>query len=71
MPDAVAGLEHIDTGVFASDEPMVANATAILTRRVKQGVVAWYVRDLMETSRRGMEESVKRSSRSPRSGSRS
>jgi site-specific DNA recombinase len=52
-------LEHLDIGLFASDEPMVANATAILTRRVKQGVAEWYVRDLMEKSRRGMEESVK------------
>jgi site-specific DNA recombinase len=52
-------LEHLDIGLFASDEPMIANATAILTRRVKQGVAEWYVRDLMEKSRRGMEESVK------------
>ena len=35
------------------------NATAILTRRVKQGVAEWYVRDLIEKSRRGMEESVR------------
>lgn len=39
---------------------MTANATAILTRRVKQGVAEWYVRDLVEKSRRGMEESVPR-----------
>ncbi|MBB4661776.1 recombinase family protein [Conexibacter arvalis] len=52
-------LEHLDIGLFASDEPMVANATAILTRRVKQGVAEWYVCDLMEKSRRGMEKSVK------------
>jgi site-specific DNA recombinase len=38
---------------------MTANATAILTRRVKQGVAEWYVRDLVEKSRRGMEESVR------------
>ena len=35
------------------------DATAILTRRVKQGVAEWYVRDLIEKSRRGMEESVR------------
>jgi site-specific DNA recombinase len=52
-------LEHHDIGLFAADEPMVANATAILTRRVKQGVAEWYVRDLIEKSRRGMEESVR------------
>jgi site-specific DNA recombinase len=52
-------LEQQDVGLFAADEPMVANATAILTRRVKQGVAEWYVRDLIEKSRRGMEESVR------------
>ena len=52
-------LEHQDVGLFAADEPMVTNATAILTRRVKQGVAEWYVRDLIEKSRRGMEESVR------------
>jgi site-specific DNA recombinase len=52
-------LEHHDVGLFAADEPMVANATAILTHRVKQGVAEWYVRDLIEKSRRGMEESVR------------
>jgi hypothetical protein len=35
------------------------NATAILTRRVKQGVAEWYVRSLLEKSRAGMEESVR------------
>jgi site-specific DNA recombinase len=30
---------------------MTASATAILTRRVKQGVAEWYVRDLIEKSR--------------------
>lgn len=45
--------------LFAADEPMVTSATAILTRRVKQGVAEWYVRDLIEKSRRGMEESVR------------
>src|SRR2546428_7058433 len=52
-------LEQLDIALFASDEPMTANATAILTRRVKQGVAEWYVRDLIEKSRRGMEESVR------------
>jgi site-specific DNA recombinase len=52
-------LEGLGIGLFASDEPMTADATAILTRRVKQGVAEWYVRDLIEKSRRGMEESVR------------
>lgn len=52
-------LEHHDISLFAADAPMVANATAILTRRVGQGVAEWYVRDLIEKSRRGMEESVR------------
>ncbi|MBA2239816.1 MAG: recombinase family protein, partial [Solirubrobacterales bacterium] len=52
-------LEQRDIGLFAADEPMTANATAILTRRVKQGVAEWYVRDLIEKSRRGMEESAR------------
>jgi site-specific DNA recombinase len=30
-------LEQLDIGLFATDEPMVANATAVLTRRVAQG----------------------------------
>ena len=52
-------LERRDIALFASDEPMETTATAILTRRVKQGVAEWYVRDLIEKSRRGMEESVR------------
>jgi DNA invertase Pin-like site-specific DNA recombinase len=66
-------LEQRDIGLFAADEPMTANATAILTRRVKQGVAEWYVRDLVEKSRRGMEESVRQPvARSPTAtGSRS
>jgi site-specific DNA recombinase len=52
-------LEERDAALFAADEPMTANATAILTRRVKQGVAEWYVRDLIEKSRRGMEESAR------------
>lgn len=52
-------LEQLGIRLFACDEPMIANATAILTRRVKQGVSEWYVRDLLERSRHGMEESVR------------
>lgn len=52
-------LELLDVPIFAADEPMETGATAILTRRVKQGVAEWYVRDLIEKSRRGMEESVR------------
>ena len=52
-------LEERDVALFAADEPLNSNATAILTRRVKQGVAEWYVRDLIERSRAGMEESVR------------
>ena len=52
-------LERLGVALFAADEPMNNNATSILTRRVKQGIAEWYVRDLMEKSRRGMEESVR------------
>ena len=52
-------LERRDIGLFAADEPMSSDATSILTRRIKQGVAEWYVRDLIEKSRRGMEESVR------------
>ncbi len=52
-------LDLLDIGLFASDEPMTSDATALLTRRVKQGVAEWYVRDLLEKSRRGMVESVR------------
>jgi site-specific DNA recombinase len=52
-------LERAGIALFAADEPMLTNATAILTRRVKQGIAEWYVRDLIEKSRRGMEESVR------------
>jgi DNA invertase Pin-like site-specific DNA recombinase len=34
-------LEQLGIGLFASDEPMITDATAILTRRVKQGVAEW------------------------------
>jgi site-specific DNA recombinase len=52
-------LEQRDIGLFAADEPMCASATALLTRRVKQGVAEWYVRDLLERSHRGMQESAR------------
>jgi site-specific DNA recombinase len=52
-------LEECDVTLFAADEPLNSSATAILTRRVKQGVAEWYVRDLIERSRAGMEESVR------------
>ena len=52
-------LEEHDVALFAADEPLNSSATAILTRRVKQGVAEWYVRDLIERSRAGMEESVR------------
>jgi site-specific DNA recombinase len=52
-------LEECDVALFAADEPLNSSATAILTRRVKQGVAEWYVRDLIERSRAGMEESVR------------
>ncbi len=52
-------LEEADVALFAADEPLNSSATAILTRRVKQGVAEWYVRDLIERSRAGMEESVR------------
>lgn len=52
-------LEERDVALLAADEPLNSSATAILTRRVKQGVADWYVRDLIERSRAGMEESVR------------
>ncbi len=52
-------LEKRDIPLLAADEPLNSSATAILTRRVKQGVAEWYVRDLIERSRAGMEESVR------------
>ena len=52
-------LEILDIPLLAADEPLERNATAILTRRVKQGVAEWYVRSLLEKSRAGMEESVR------------
>jgi site-specific DNA recombinase len=52
-------LEKRGIALLAADEPLNSSATAILTRRVKQGVAEWYVGDLMERSRAGMEESVR------------
>ncbi len=37
-------LEKQDIALLAADEPLNSSATAILTRRVKQGVAEWYVR---------------------------
>jgi len=52
-------LEQLDIPLLAADEPLQQNATAFLTRRVKQGIAEWYVRLLLEKSRAGMEESVR------------
>jgi site-specific DNA recombinase len=52
-------LKRLGVSLYAADEPMTTDATAILTRRVKQGISEWYALDLMEKSRRGMEESVR------------
>jgi len=41
-------LEERDVALIAADEPMTASATAILNRRVKQGVAEWYGRGLIE-----------------------
>jgi site-specific DNA recombinase len=50
-------LRH-DIPIFACDEPVDLNATSLLTRRVKQGIAEFYVADLLQKSRKGMEESV-------------
>jgi site-specific DNA recombinase len=46
-------LEKAGDALFAADEPIAVNgkrASAILTRRVKQGVAEWYVLELLEKS---------------------
>jgi len=51
-------LEQAGVGLFAADEPFTLDpaggrartATQVLTRRVKQGVSEWYVRDMLEKS---------------------
>ena len=55
-------LERLDIPLFAADEPLYTNATSILTRRVKQGIAEWYVRDLLERAGAGWR------SRSARAG---
>ncbi len=52
-------LANLDIPIFATDEPINLNATTLLTRRVKQAIAEWYVADLLEKSRKGMEESVR------------
>jgi site-specific DNA recombinase len=49
-------LEDRDIALFVADEPMTANATAIPHPACH---AEWYVRDLIEKSRRGMEESAR------------
>jgi site-specific DNA recombinase len=46
-------LEQAGVALFAADEPILLSgkrATAILTRRVKQGVAEWYVLEMLEKS---------------------
>ena len=62
-------LEDRDILLFAADEPTTANATAILTRRVKQGVAEWYVRDLIEKRMLDFGSSPTRANTNPRSRS--
>jgi site-specific DNA recombinase len=52
-------LLRYDIPIFATDEPINLNATAVLNRRVKQAIAEWYVLDLLEKSRAGMEESTR------------
>jgi site-specific DNA recombinase len=52
-------LMRLDIPIFACDEPISLNATTLLTRRVKQAISEWYVADLSEKSRKGMEENVR------------
>jgi site-specific DNA recombinase len=51
-------LEKAGVPLLASDEPMALNgrgATQTLTRRVKQGISEWYVLEMLEKSRGGLE----------------
>jgi site-specific DNA recombinase len=46
-------LERVGVRLFASDEPILVSgkrASAVLTRRVKQGVAEWYVLEILEKS---------------------
>ncbi len=50
-------LEQLGVALFAADEPITLNgkrATAILTRRVKQGIAEWYAVQMMEASWDGL-----------------
>ncbi|MEO3810723.1 recombinase family protein [Sphaerisporangium sp. B11E5] len=50
-------LEQLGIPLFAADEPITLNgkrATAILTRRVKQGIAEWYAVQMMEASWDGL-----------------
>ncbi|WP_433431986.1 recombinase family protein [Nonomuraea sp. CA-141351] len=50
-------LEELGVALFAADEPITLNgkrATAILTRRVKQGIAEWYAVQMMEASWDGL-----------------
>jgi site-specific DNA recombinase len=52
-------LEQAGVALFAADEPILLSgkrATAILTRRVKQGVAEWYVLEMLEKSWDGICE---------------
>jgi Resolvase, N terminal domain len=52
-------LDQAGVLLFAADEPIILTgkrATALLTRRLKQGVAEWYVLELVEKSRAALEE---------------
>ncbi len=51
-------LKELDIQIFAADEPIGTLGTMLLTRRLKQGIAEWYITDLLDKSRRGMEASV-------------
>jgi site-specific DNA recombinase len=53
MPSVPTAAVYPRSVPFAADELMTADATSILTRRVKQGVSEWYVRDLIERAAEG------------------
>ena len=51
-------LEQVGVLLLASDEPIVTTkrrATAVLTRRMKQGIAEWYVLDMLEKAWGGFE----------------
>lgn len=51
-------LGKYDVRIIATDEPLSFDPSALLLRRVKQGVAEYYVADLLVKSREGMIESV-------------